>query len=133
MEPAKQVKYSQRMNLSARLDEAMRTAGYRSQTALAKASGVSQTAVNRILKRPGKQGPDTATIAKLASACGVTAEWLASGIGQMTEAPQQATLALVYVTGTELQMLTHYREASPAGKRLIEDMAQSAPRHITAS
>lgn len=133
MEPTIQVTYSQRMDLSARLDEAMKAAGYESQTALSRASGVSQSAVNRILKRQGKQGPDTATVAKLADACGVKTEWLISGIGSGTIETERGDhqLSLVYVTQVELAILTHYREASIAGKHLVEDLALSVSQEAS--
>lgn len=127
MEPAEHLPYSRRMDLSARLDYAMRMAGYGSQTALARASGVSQSAVNRILKGLGKQGPDTATIIKLARACGVNSEWLTSGIGQMLEVAPALSLSLIHVDPVELRILTKFREANIAGKRLIIDIAESAP------
>jgi transcriptional regulator with XRE-family HTH domain len=116
------------MDLSARLDKAMKAAGYKSQTALAEKAGVSQSAVNRILKRAGKQGPDTATIAKLAIACGVTPEYLISGIVSQLEKSAMPALALVYLTPEELQLITQYREATIAGKHLIEVTAQNAPK-----
>lgn len=133
MEPTIQVTYSQRMDLSARLDEAMKAAGYESQTALSRAAGVSQSAVNRILKRQGKQGPDTATVAKLAEACGVTTEWLISGIGSRTNETERGDqkFSLVYVTQVELAILTHYREASIAGKHLVEDLALSVSQEAS--
>lgn len=133
MEPTNQLTYSQRMDLSARLDQAMKAAGYASQTALSRASGVSQSAVNRILKRQGKQGPDTATVAKLADACGVTTEWLISGIGASAEEPERskANFALVYVSQVELAILTRYREANIAGQHLIEDLALSVSREVS--
>jgi len=131
MEPAVYLPYSRRMDLSARLDYSMKTAGYKSQSALARASGVSQSAVNRILKRLGKQGPDTATIIKLANACGVKSDWLISGIGPMLESAGSPAMALIYVDQAELQLLTYYREATIAGRRLIEDLAASVQKHIT--
>jgi transcriptional regulator with XRE-family HTH domain len=119
------------MDLSARLDLAMRQAGYPSQSALARAAGVSQSSVNRILKKPGSQGPDSVTITRLARACGVTPEYLLSGIeSQMETSAMQTTLALVYLDPIELHIITRYREASLAGKRLIEDTAEHAPKEL---
>lgn len=121
------------MDLSARLDKAMKAAGYKSQAALAVAAGVSQSAVNRILKRVGKQGPDTATIAKLAAACGVTPEYLISGIVSQMERSTMPALSLVYLTPEELRLITLYREASIAGKHLIEMTAENAPKNLPPS
>lgn len=68
------------MNISTRLDEAMRKAGF-SQSGLSRASGVPQPTINRILKGPNKRGPETATLRRLAQACNVTFEWLNEGVG----------------------------------------------------
>lgn len=67
------------MNIANRLDEAMRDAGIISQSALARASGVPQPTINRILKGSGKQGPEAQTLRALAAACNVTFEWLHEG------------------------------------------------------
>lgn len=67
--------------VSTRLDEAMRKAGF-SQSALARASGVPQPTINRILKGPNKQGPEADTIRKLAQACNVSFDWLNEGMGE---------------------------------------------------
>jgi len=75
--------YSRGMNISTRLDQAMQKAGIASQSALARASGVPQPTINRILKGTGKKGPETNTIAALAAACNVTAQWLTDGTGNM--------------------------------------------------
>jgi transcriptional regulator with XRE-family HTH domain len=117
------------MDLSARLDLAMRNAGYTSQSALARAAAVSQSAVNRILKRVGTKGPDTATIAKLAKACGVSPEYLISGIEDRSgRAAMQEEVSLVYVTATELHLLTRFRESTLAGQNLILDLAENTPK-----
>lgn len=75
--------YSFPMDISTRLDQAMHAAGFPSQSALARASGVPQPTINRILKRSGKKGPETNTIAALAAACNVSAHWLTDGSGAM--------------------------------------------------
>lgn len=66
--------------VSTRLDEAMTNCGF-SQSSLARASGVPQPTINRILKGPNKRGPEVATLRKLAQACNVSFEWLNEGIG----------------------------------------------------
>ena len=71
--------YIPAMSIGNRLDEAMRRAGYKSQSALARACGISQPTVNRILKGVGKDSPDTATLKKLAAAVKVSFEWLNEG------------------------------------------------------
>lgn len=57
----------------------MRSAGFKSQSALARAAGLPQPTVNRLLKGTGVQGPESGTVRKLASACGVTFDWLLNG------------------------------------------------------
>jgi phage repressor protein C with HTH and peptisase S24 domain len=73
--------YICRMDISSRLDQAMKEAGFPSQSALAKASGVPQPTVNRILQRTGKKGPEADTVRKLAAACNVSFDWLNEGVG----------------------------------------------------
>ena len=69
------------MSIGNRLNEAMTRAGFKSQSALARACGISQPTVNRILKGVGKDSPDTATLKKLAAATHVTFDWLNEGKG----------------------------------------------------
>lgn len=69
------------MDISTRLNEAMTKAGYESQSALARASGIPQPTINRILNGVGKKGPETNTLAALAQACNVSFEWLHEGTG----------------------------------------------------
>ena len=70
--------YIHKMTIAKRLDEVMRAAGFKSQSALSRASGVPQPTINRILKGGGRSGPETETLRKLAAACGVTVEDLLS-------------------------------------------------------
>jgi transcriptional regulator with XRE-family HTH domain len=57
----------------------MQNAGHASQSALARASDVPQSTIARLLKGTGTQGPESATVQKLAQACGVTFDWLLHG------------------------------------------------------
>lgn len=118
------------MNFSTRLDEAMHKAGFKSQSALARASGVSQTTINRILKSTGNSGPETETIRKLADACGVSFAWLHDGIvsKDLARSKDMTDYSLVYLTSTELKIITHYREATLAGQSLLETMAEDLPK-----
>ncbi len=68
------------MDIANRLDEAMREAGFESQSALARASEIPQPTINRILKGVGKKGPEASTLQKLAAACNVNFTWLHEGI-----------------------------------------------------
>lgn len=70
------------MDISARLDMAMDLARIKSQSELSRRSEVPQATISRILKGGGKRGPESATLKKLADACGVNFEWLNEGIGE---------------------------------------------------
>lgn len=132
--------YISSMNIGDRLDEAMKKAGYRTQNALATASGVPQPTIARILKGGGKRGPESETIKRLASACGVTFSWLN---GETSEPPmfhphsikqEQATYAtpsisLVYVSPEELQLITNYRESTDRGKQTIILAGETSPKN----
>jgi phage repressor protein C with HTH and peptisase S24 domain len=85
------------MDISSRLDSAMKAAGYESQSALARASGVPQPTINRILKGVGKKGPEAHTLVQLASACNVSFEWLHEGSGQRERSAAPAQFARVVV------------------------------------
>lgn len=63
------------MNISERLDEAMRRRGFESQSALARASGVGQPTINRILSGTIKD-PGSAVLRRLCDALGVPLEAL---------------------------------------------------------
>jgi phage repressor protein C with HTH and peptisase S24 domain len=71
----------------------MREAGFDSQSALARASGVPQPTINRILQNVGKKGPEASTLQKLAAACNVTFEWLHEGSGQKARTSASDTAA----------------------------------------
>lgn len=71
--------YSRRMTIGNRLDQAMKAARIKSQSELARASGVPQATISRILKGVGSKGPETETVKKLAKACHVSFSWLNEG------------------------------------------------------
>lgn len=75
------------MNISTRLEEAMRDAGFASQSALARASGVPQPTINRIARGAGSKGPEAHTLLLLAQACQVNFQWLHQGTGPKRPAP----------------------------------------------
>ncbi|TWI65188.1 phage repressor protein C with HTH and peptisase S24 domain [Pseudoduganella lurida] len=77
--------YSRRMDIATRLDKAMKAAGFESQSALSRASGVPQPTINRILKSVGSKGPESGTLQKLAAACNVSFTWLHEGLGSPEE------------------------------------------------
>lgn len=66
------------MNIANQLDRLMQTRGVPSQSALARLSGVSQAAINRILQGV-TENPDLETLRKLAAALEVTVEQLTKG------------------------------------------------------
>lgn len=66
--------------LTERLRHAAKEAGFESQSSLARASGVPQATISRILSGDGSSGPELETIRKLASACRVSLTWLAEGM-----------------------------------------------------
>ena len=116
------------MNISDRLDIAMHRAGYHSQSALARASGVSQSSINRILKKAGASGPESDTIKKLAQACGVSFQWLLDG-ADVTTPSNPPILPLIHVTLAELEMLTIRRLASDDDQALIADLFKTIADH----
>lgn len=81
--------YSVVMTIPMRLQEAMSRAGIKSQSELARRSGVPQPTINRILKGGGRQGPATETLKKLAAACEVPFQWLVDGTGVESRAGGQ--------------------------------------------
>lgn len=66
------------MKIANTLDRLMTARGVKSQSALARASGVSQAAINRILQGV-TENPDLVTLEKLAAALGTTVDDLLSG------------------------------------------------------
>ena len=80
------------MGIGKRLDEVMLEAGYKSQAELARASGVPQPTISRILKGSGKKGPETETIRKLAESCRVNYDWLTTGNGEKYISVSRQTL-----------------------------------------
>ncbi|MBJ7262330.1 MAG: helix-turn-helix transcriptional regulator [Burkholderiaceae bacterium] len=67
------------MTLAARLLSAMRRRGIRSQSQLARLSGVSQPSVHRILADPHGYMPGRRVLARLAQALNMSETWLADG------------------------------------------------------
>lgn len=101
-----------------RLDLAMREAGHASQAALARASGVPQPTIARILKGTGRGGPETETIRKLAGACNVDFSWLNDG----SRAPDRSQDPLPQA----IELLQLFHTASPAARKVILEAAKVA-------
>ena len=119
------------MNIGANLDKAMVAAGFKSQSALARASGVPQPTVNRILKGIAI-APETSTLKKLADACRVPMSQLLSDaygstptnshhkVQDVVEIYETTTkIHLTYATDEELTLLSKFRESTLMGKKLI--------------
>lgn len=73
--------------LASRLDYAFKKAAFESQSNLARASGVPQATISRVLSGDGASGPELETVRKLANACGVSVRWLVEG-GDDFEVPR---------------------------------------------
>lgn len=82
--------YSPCMTIGNRLDQAMKAARIKSQSELARISGVPQATISRILKGVGSKGPETETIKKLAKACRVTFSWLNEGVAEHADSEDGA-------------------------------------------
>ena len=80
------------MSIATRLDRLMKAKKVRSQSSLARLSGVPQPTINRILKGQ-TDTPEFGTVKKLAAALGVQSTWLAEGPGD--DPPVSATGAEV--------------------------------------
>ncbi|MFZ6727374.1 helix-turn-helix domain-containing protein [Undibacterium sp. MH2W] len=108
------------MDISTRLDMAMHAAGFRDQSEMARAAGISQSTTNRILSGRAKH-PDVLSLYSLARACKVSVEWLVSG-----EEPEKISVALAYITSTEAKLLSMYRQCDSDGKLSIFTAAEVA-------
>jgi transcriptional regulator with XRE-family HTH domain len=126
------------MNIGTRLDEAMKDAGFESQSALARAAKVPQPTINRILQGAGSKGPEAATVRKLAEACNVSFDWLNEGIGDKKRAslylarsaPAEGSDPNMIDSYQLMELIDLYRQATPAGRRFILDSAASAEKLI---
>ncbi len=83
--------YSLYMTIGNRLDQAMKAARIKSQSELARISGVPQATISRILKGVGSKGPETETVKKLAKACRVTFSWLNEGTAEHADSEEAST------------------------------------------
>jgi transcriptional regulator with XRE-family HTH domain len=113
--------------VSTRLDEAMRKAGF-SQNALARLSGVPQPTINRILKGPTKQGPETDTLRKLARACNVSFEWLHEGTGEPPRAGSAKVTEIPVATPPPVVNETWLQRVDADEARLL-DLYRSLTKH----
>lgn len=112
------------MNIADRIDTAMKMANIKTQADLARKSGVPESTVTRILKGPAQ--PSVDNLARIATACNVTMDWIVNG----TDKPDtdSTEIPLVYVTLEELKLLTQFREATEMGKKLIKTAGNTAQK-----
>lgn len=127
------------MTISNRLDAAMQAAGFNSQAGLARASGVPQPTISRILKGTGKQQPETETLKKLAAACNVSFAWLLAGDGEMShKSPTDAVIhdghnPIESVTPAEVaELLRLYGKLSERGRETVMESMRAAAAFSTA-
>ena len=129
-----------------RLDKAMQDARIKSQSELARQSGVPQPTINRILNGESKRGPETATLVALAKATGVEFLWLLEGRGpQKSGGPLSAgqnpseeglplrvverpAPTLQWITAQEAELLSEFRATKEAGKKFILDAARGSDK-----
>lgn len=115
------------MTIGGRLDRAMHVAGFKSQSALSRASGVPQATISRILKSgDGAHGPAPDTLKKLADACKVSFEYLNEGRDSTTPirlAAMPANLDL-NIYDEIIGVLTLYRQSTPEARKRITEYAR---------
>lgn len=130
-----------------RLDKAMQDARIKSQSELARQSGVPQPTINRILNGESKRGPETATLVALAKATGVEFLWLLEGRGpQKPGGPvppggqassdegsplrvvERPAPTLQWITAQEAELLSEFRATKEAGKKFILDAARGSDK-----
>lgn len=92
----------------------MKSAGFASQTALARASGVPQPTINRIINKVAGT-PDTLTIQKIADACNVATQWLIDGTGPTSRLERNA---LAHGTGSDFSRVEISHPSDPRFARI---------------
>jgi transcriptional regulator with XRE-family HTH domain len=132
----KEKSLSTRTDFATRLETAMQKAGFRSQSALSRTAGVPQPTINRLLKAPGAQGPESTTVRKLAQACGVSSDWLLNGTSggdvlpvQLTERQAKWLLLLDSLGSDDIVEFTALIVARQArNRRLLNELAPEQKR-----
>ncbi|GJG92869.1 helix-turn-helix domain-containing protein [Cupriavidus pauculus] len=92
------------MTIATRLDRLMRARNVKSQSALARMTGVPQPTINRILKGQ-TDTPELGTIKKIATTFNVPATWLAEGPGDdpPNVDPRQGSAGLLVAANMSLE------------------------------
>lgn len=109
-----------RMDIAARLDQAMQIAGFKSHAALSRASGIPESTITRILKLSGN--PSVETIAALAKVLNVSMDWIVTGETNDNAAPPEH---IVIFDKAELDLIKEYRQANLDGKNLLKAAAHA--------
>jgi transcriptional regulator with XRE-family HTH domain len=137
-------------NIAGRLDAAMQARKVKTQTRLAKLSGIPQPTIARILKGGGRQGPETETLRSLANALQVHLRWLQEGLGPMDlsdEAPaapsdtsntpgstamaREVAEAAEDMLGHVADLVDTYRLAGPDDRERIDLIVQRVRRKLS--
>lgn len=113
--------------MASRLDRAMKDAGFESQSALSRASGVPQPTINRILKGVGKNGPETHTLARLAATCNVVFRWLHEGVEPQSRITHTQSIA----HESTKPVSDRIEHLSPATQQLISQIIAAAEQGIS--
>ncbi|MDB5733262.1 MAG: hypothetical protein JWQ03_3157 [Variovorax sp.] len=95
------------------------------QSRLADVAGCTRATMSNYLKNPGAEiGYEYAK--NMADALGYEVDWIIMGRGEPRTAPGSGAIpvTLTYVDPEELALLTHYREATSAGKDYIRRSAE---------
>lgn len=125
--------YSARMTIGSRLDAAMKAAGFKSQSALSRRSGVPQPTISRILSDDGEKGPETETIRKLADACRIPFDWLLQGPRSNEPVDPPTTAEIIQIDPDAIadqivELIQLYRDSTPDGRVNLLDSARDTPK-----
>ena len=114
------------MNISSRLAALMRRRGIRSQSQLARISGVPQSSIHRILTRGEDYSVGTVTLRKLAGALDSSVAWLTEGAevmsvhaGQRISLGPQPPAAKALDDGDMIEAVSILQRLSPEERRKV--------------
>lgn len=111
------------MNAATRLQKALKASGFKSKLALAKASGIPQPTISRIINGI-TTAPELATLQRLAKPLGVPVEWLAYGIGKPVKAVDAAEVPVSAVAVRKVKLSA---QAGVSGFTIDEESEDDAP------
>ena len=115
------------MNISDRIDVAMRIAGFTNQAEFSRVTDIPKSTLSRILS--GESSPSPENLIVISTVCKRSIDWIVTG----TDTTHSTVLevALVHVSPEELKLLTQFREATDAGKNFIQIACASADKKST--